>query len=566
MAGLCAALAAARQGIKVVLMHDRPVLGGNASSECRVHICGADRHNKIKNMRETGILEEIRLDNLMHNPNRNFSVWDTVLYNKVITEPNITLLLNCSCLEAEMSGNVIKSVTGWQLTTETLHTVKAEVFADCSGDSILAPLSGAEFRTGREAADEFNESIAPEKPDNKTMGMTCLFQAKKCNSPQKFTPPDWAEKFESCEDLPYGSKGHKWFEIGYWWVELGGNDDSIHDTEEIKHKLLKIVYGVWDHLKNHCAHKEEVENWALDWIQFLPAKRESRRYVGPHIINQNDIEAGGDFEDIVAYGGWPMDDHHPDGFYSVKSGVPATVFNKAPSPYGIPFRCLYSKNVENLMFAGRNISATHAAMSSTRLMGTGCSMGQAVGTAASLCINKGLNVSDMSGSITELQQLLLDNDAYIPGVIQQFSNLTIQAKLEASQGDPEPVRDGTGRPVGDMTHSWEWGEGDWISYSFEKAEKINTLTLIMDSGLDQSIALSYHQSDNQLASPPDVMPEEFVVEGFINKEWQKIIHIDNNCQRFQSFAINNEFESVRVTLKKNHGKATKSKLYSFYLT
>jgi hypothetical protein len=161
MAGLCAAIAAARHGVKVVLLHDRPVFGGNASSECRVHICGADIHNHVRNMRETGILEELRMENLYRNPNRNFSVWDTILYEKVLAEPNIIPLLNCSCLKAEMNGNAIRAVTGWQLTTQTYHEAKARIFADCSGDAILAPLTGADFRMGREARDEYGESIAP---------------------------------------------------------------------------------------------------------------------------------------------------------------------------------------------------------------------------------------------------------------------------------------------------------------------------------------------------------------------------------------------------------------------
>ena len=153
MAGLCAALAAARHGALVLLLHDRPVLGGNASSEIRVHICGADIHNSIPNMRETGILEEMRMENLQRNPNRNYSIWDTILYEKAALQPNLTTLLNCTCLEAVTGEQRIMSVTmGWQLTTQTYHTVMARLFMDCSGDSILAPLTGAEYRMGRETA------------------------------------------------------------------------------------------------------------------------------------------------------------------------------------------------------------------------------------------------------------------------------------------------------------------------------------------------------------------------------------------------------------------------------
>ena len=202
MAGLTTALAAARHGTRVILMHDRPVLGGNASSECRVHICGADIHNTNKNLRETGILEELRLENLARNPNKNYSVWDTLLYEKAMAESNLTLLLNCTCQSVEMNDRAIHSVTGRQLTTEITHTVQAKLFADCSGDAILAPLSGAEFRMGREARAEYGESIAPETGDKRTMGMTCLFQSREYATPQLFEPLSWANRYERCEELP----------------------------------------------------------------------------------------------------------------------------------------------------------------------------------------------------------------------------------------------------------------------------------------------------------------------------------------------------------------------------
>ncbi len=267
-AGLCAAIAAARKGIRVALVQDRPILGGNASSEIQMHICGADRSNHIPNLRETGILEELRLENLCRNPQSNFSIWDTVLYEKVIFEPNLEAFLNCSCLDAEMDGDRIRSVTGWQLTTETYHKIEAEAFADCSGDGILAPLTGAEFRIGREAKSEYGESFAPEVADQKTMGMTCLFGARDTGKPQPFKPPSWAYDFSSDDDFPH--RGHEHLGMGYWWIELGGEQDSIHDTEQIRDELLKIVFGLWDHLKNHGDHG--AENWALDWIQFLPGK------------------------------------------------------------------------------------------------------------------------------------------------------------------------------------------------------------------------------------------------------------------------------------------------------
>ncbi len=563
MAGLCAAISAARHGAKVVLMHDRPVFGGNASSECRVHICGADRHNTIKNMRETGILEEIRLENLYRNPNRNFSIWDTVLYEKALAEPNLTTLLNCSCLKAEMNGKTLHSVTGWQLTTQKYHQIHASVFADCSGDAILAPLTGADFRIGREASREYGESIAPPEADRRTMGMTCLFQSREYDTPQPFEPPPWAHRYDGCEALPYGPRGHRWWQMGYWWVELGGEHDSIHDTETLRDELLKITYGVWDHIKNRCPHRKEAQNWALEWVQFLPAKRESRRYVGEHVLTQNDIAAKGRFEDIVAYGGWSMDDHHPAGFKAVKLGTPATIFHEAPSPYGIPYRSLYSRNVSNLMFAGRNASCTHAAMSSTRVMGTGCSMGQAVGTAAALAVAKGLKPAGIVQHIEELQQALIRDDAYLPGIAQVFTSMVARAMLTASYGDPEPVRNGVNRPVGSAGNCWTCGRGDWLAYQFGKPVEVDSVTVVLDSGLDQNIALSYHQSDDQLTSPPAVMPKAFRIEGMAGDQWETLVRTEQNHQRLYRWPIKRKLCGVRFVLEETWG-ADRSRVYAFY--
>jgi len=565
MAGLCSAIAAARRGANVVLIHDRPVLGGNASSECRVHICGADRHNTIPNMRETGILEELRLENLHRNGQRSFSVWDTILYEKARYQGNLELLLNCSAVAAETAGRNITSVTGWQMTTQTWHEVRAAIFADCSGDAVLAPLTGAAWRAGREARSEYNEPAAPEKPDELTMGMSILFQTRLHETPQPFAPPAWAQRFESCEDLPGGEDAHRFWEMGYWWVELGGRRDAIGDTEEIRDELLKIAYGVWDHIKNRCRHRDDAENWALDWVQFLPAKRESRRYVGQHVLTQLDIESQGRFDDVVAYGGWHMDDHHPDGFWSVKVPAPPAIFNPAPSPYGIPYRSLCSRDIDNLMFAGRCASATHMAMSSTRVMGTCCSMGQAVGTAAAMAAGSGLTPRQISSRIPELQQALLRDDAYIPWTPQRFGPLTAAAGLTASRGDPEPLRDGVNRPVGKDDHCWCCRGGDSAEYIFDRPGKVEQVTVIGDSALDRNIQMSYQvPAETQLTAPPAVMPEAFHIDGFIDGDWRQLAAVTDNHQRLIRVPLDGTLAGVRFTLDKTRG-ADESRLYAFYV-
>lgn len=547
LAGMAAAISAARHGAKVVLMQDRPVLGGNASSEIRMWICGAHGENN----RETGIIEEIELENLYRNPTANYSIWDSILYEKVRFQENITLLLNCSCNSLEMDGNRIKSVKGWQLTTETWHTVEAKLFADCSGDSILAPLSGAEYRLGREAASEFGEDIQPEKADKKTMGMSCLIQARETDRPQKFIPPSWAYKYLSDDDLPY--RDHDVRTSNFWWIELGGDRDSIHDTEDIRDELLKIAFGVWDHIKNHGDHG--AENWVLDWVGFLPGKRESRRYVGDYIMTQNDVRAEGKFDDIVAYGGWTMDDHHPAGFNY--PGHP-TIWHPAPSPFGIPYRCLYSKNIDNLFFAGRNISVTHAAMSATRVMATCAILGQAVGTAAAIAIRDGLTPRGVyENRIKELQQTLMEDDCYLPGKKRNIPELTRRAKLTASEGDPEPLRNGIDRPVGDEDNGWTGSIGSWVEYTFEKIEKISQLRFVFDSDLNRTEKVNGRERkahnmpcnyplDREPLKVPECMTRAFRIEAKDeNGEWKKVLQVDNNYQRLVKLNVDLETTAIR---------------------
>ncbi len=560
VAGFCAAVAAARRGAKVILMHDRPVLGGNNSSECRVQICGADRSGNLPNMRETGIIEELRLLQCHRNPNRNYSIQDSLFYEIAMAEKNLTLLLNCSCRRAETDGHHIVSVTGWQLTTYTNHTVKAKIFADCSGDGILAPLVGAEFRVGREARSEFNESIAPEEGDDRTMGMTCLFHANKYETPQSFTAPEWANVYESCDELPVGINGHKSFGVGYWWIELGGEYDSIHDTEMLRDELLKITYGVWEHVKNRCPNKVAAANWALDWIQFLPGKRESRRYIGKHVLTQNEIEAEGRFDDIIAYGGWSMDDHHPAGFHCVKHDATPTIFHPAPSPYGIPYGVLVSRNIDNLMFAGRNASCTHAAMSSTRVIGTCGVMGQALGTAAAMAVENTIKPAAVSEHMLELQAQLQDDDCYLPFTPVALSDLTMESTLRASQGDPEPVRDGWHRPIGDDDHCWIARVGDQIGYCFDEPTRVNEMILVLDSAMDRYIQMSKIKRPTPTLEVPDVMPKVFHVEGVVDGEWQELARVEGNFQRRVCIPIDADLQGIRFVLDETWG-AEESKVF-----
>jgi hypothetical protein len=554
MAGLCAAVAAARRGAQVVLMHERPVLGGNASSEIRMWVCGAHGANN----RETGILEEIMLDNLHRNPTQNFSLWDSILYEKARFEPNLTLLLNCSCTDAVTVEGRLRSVTGWQLTTQTWHTVEAALFADCSGDSILAPLTGAEYRVGREARREFGEDIEPEESDRKTMGMSCLIQARETDRPQTFIPPSWANVYRTDDDLP--NRDHALGLNGnFWWLELGGEQDSIHDTETIRDNLLKAAFGVWDHIKNHGDHGAEC--WTLEWLGFLPGKRESRRYLGDHILTQNDVRAGGRFDDLVAYGGWPMDDHHPAGLEW--PGIP-TVFHGAPSPYGIPYRSLYSRTIDNLFFAGRNISVTHAGLSSTRVIATCAIIGQAVGTAAALAVRHTCAPRDIyrEDHLAELQQALMDDDCYLPWQSRAVPSLTRRAGLTASEGNPEPLRNGLDRPDETSDNGWTGAAGGgWVTYTFEAPTRIHRLRFIFDSDLNRDGPHPCHRNircSYPLQSLPRALPSSLAKAFRIEAQgsdgvWKTILHVKDNHQRLACFAVDAEVSAIRFVSETTWG-------------
>lgn len=541
LSGLCAAVAAARHGLKVVLMHDRPVLGGNASSEIRMWVCGAHGRDN----RETGILEEIMMENQYRNPDKNYHIWDSILYGLVWKEKNIELLLNCSCLDAEMENGALRTVTGWQTTTQRYHQVQAALFSDCSGDSILAPLTGSAYRIGREARSEFGESIQPESADSNTMGLSCMLQAEETQEAQTFIAPDWAEKI-TCEQLRHRQPVLTDPMENFWYLELGGTRDTIADTETVREEIMPLVYGLWDYLKNSRAEREKNKNWRISWVGALPGKRESRRYEGPYIMTQNDICTGGNFDDEVAYGGWSMDDHHPSGF---RTDNPPTIYHEAPSPYGIPFRCLYSKDVPNLFFAGRNISVSHAALSSCRVMGTCALLGQAVGTAAYIAVAKGCLPKEVSERhIRQLQNTLMDDDCFLPHFRRPIAPVCAEAVLSGDGVGLECLRDGIDRNRPDAGHAWYGIPGDKIIYTFQVPRHIRRIRIVLDSDLNRQTLPSPENVMNrnlfhnrQLSFGPSRMPatmlKAFRVTAFLADGSRRVVWEEtNNYLRLKCWA------------------------------
>ncbi len=522
MAGICAAIAAARNGICVVLVQDRPMLGGNASSEMRMWICGA--HGK--DQKEAGILEEILLENYYLNPTLRYTMWDDVLYTFIKREKNITLLLNTTVEDVSTENGKITSVSAWNLHSYTRYKISGRFFADCSGDSILR-LSGAEYRTGREAASEFGESHEPEVADKKTMGNSILIQLRKTNHPHRpFIAPEWAYHYTD-NNVPRKDCIH-WDRRSdnFWWMEFGGIKDTIADADEIRDELLKIAYGCWEYIKNHPNGR--AAEWELDWIGKLPGKRENVRYVGDHILIQTDVETEGRFPDVVCHGGWSMDNHHPEAFYFPG---PPTIYNPAPSPYGIPYGSLYSKNIGNLFFAGRNISCSHIAMSSTRVMATCATMGQAIGTAAALAVRHETTPRGIrENHIEELRDTLMEQDQFIPFTKRKVSALSLAAKVS-----DEALRNGIDRSIGE-TDNGVWVKlGEDCGYEFSKAETVSSVRIIFDSDFSDTKRMRQIEGipkDDPLRRLPGTLARDFSVEILNSGKWTPVLEIKENRKRY----------------------------------
>ena len=431
LAGVSAAVAAARLGATVSLVTNRPVLGGNSSSEVRVWVVGATAHGTQKFARETGIMGELFLENQYRNAEGNPYYWDQVVLDLVRAEPGVTLHLNTDVRTLAMSedGRRIRSVTGWTMGSEIETVFEAPVFLDCTGDGLIGHLAGAEYRIGREARDEFGEEWAPETADGELLGSSIFFYTKDTGRPSRYVAPSVAKDITKTpivrnRIIRTGDNG-----CDYWWIEWGGELDTVTDNETIRDELWGVVFGIWDHIKN--SGEFDAETLSLEWVGSVPGKREYRRFVGDHTLTQNDILDQVDFPDAVAFGGWSIDLHPVEGVYADRAGAQQRY---SAGTYGIPFRSLYARDLDNLLFAGRDISASHVAFGSTRVMATCSTQGQAAGTAAALAARHGLTPRELgSERLDLLQSTLLREDATLIGVrADDPSDLVTSARLSAS--------------------------------------------------------------------------------------------------------------------------------------
>jgi hypothetical protein len=479
-------------------------------------------HNR--NAREGGILEELRMRYAELSPDaddRRF--WDFCLAEACGNEPNLTVHFNTKIVDVDSSDSLVTSVKAIQTSTEKHFTITGRQFVEASGDAFVAKTAGAKVQMGREGRAEFGEKFAQEQGDGKTLGSTIYFTARKRNCSAPFSPPAGAISYHSCADLE--GRDHSLATLlrgnllspdgdsfrAFWWIELGGDKHVVHDAEEIYRNLTSEMFGVWDHLKNHCVPevRQALQNFVLTNWSLMPLKRGSRNVRGPQILTEDDLFNPKEFPDRVGYGGFPIDIHPPEGIRSWEPPCTQIFLN---SFYSVPYRCLYSTNIKNLSLAGRSISATHVALGSLRVMHTLAALGQAAGTAAALCAGMRCNPADLAAEkIGDLQQTLLKDDLFIPGIGNgDPSDLARKAQASASSSlaVDSLAQQGFISLFADMAQAFPAPRGKMPTISLYLKNESGTSTLIP---WNLSVGTAFDAPDNQMsvASGTLKIPEGF---------------------------------------------------------
>ncbi|MEO0794449.1 MAG: FAD-dependent oxidoreductase [Verrucomicrobiota bacterium] len=539
VAGINAAIASARTGAKTALIQDRPMIGGNNSLELGVIVSGPANHGHPVS-RESGLNEEIGRERA-YNFHGKWSQGAEIIAAK---EPNLTIFLNTHVNEVERDGHRIKAVRAFNMIDGSRTRYTADQFIDCTGDGWLGYYAGAQYRIGREASSEFGETHAPEFADNITMsgcimtGHTLSYNTKKMKEAQPYTGPEWlwdlrpnGKNIEARNDFE-GSHTY-----GRWWHENDNRVDDLWDPENARDQLLRLNLSYWNWVKNYSSLKDKATHYKMTILPIGNAKRETRRLVGDHILTEHDVLKPEPFPDAIATGGWSLDIHHPKGIFSEDGPFD---FNTMAPLNRLPFRILYSKNIENLLFAGRNVSCTHTALGNVRVQGTTGVLGQAAGTAAAICAEKGIDPRELyQNHIKELQQQLLKDDQYIIGFknedeadLARSTNITASSEKSPAYTAAN-VTSGVSRIVGEEMHMWasdpEQPMPQWLQIEMDEPQAANAIYLTFDTDLNDQ----RHSSWEFL--PEDRMPPEVVrdyeLQIFDGSDWKTIDRVKNNYQR-----------------------------------
>ena len=426
-AGICAALAAARLGIDTVLVGDRPVLGGNSSSEIRVWTRGATGAGSLF-AEEMGIWGGLKLKNFYRNPDGNPIFWSETLLDAVMGQKNLEFFLNTELFDLKMEDGRIAWLEGIQQGTERRLRFLADCFIDATGDGTIAARAGLPFYIGDQRVERYDDR----RPDAHVQGSSILYYTRKEDHPVVFIPPDYAYSMEKIKEL-MGRGGRIITEQSSgsdcWWFEYGGIRDTIGDAQDIALELRRLVLGVWNYIKN--SGRFDAEYYTLEWLGSLPGKRESRRMVTDYLLRGEDLQTGKTFPDGAFYGGWYMDFHPAGGMHDAGEDncvqIPLNV-------YQVPLRCLYNRQVPNLILAGRDIGTEREAFVSSRVMNTCALSGQAAGTLAAKCIDSRRAPGELEAEhIESIRETLMKEDMFIPGAASADSaNLAARARASAS--------------------------------------------------------------------------------------------------------------------------------------
>lgn len=568
LAGICAAIQAARLGMRTALLERELVLGGNANSTFRLHLEGANSPPAYA--RETGIIEEIEADAMWEGAFMEPSGGMHGFFNSIFSD-----LLRRKCIEAGVDLLLKTVVTGVQKAGDRITAVKAfdmmshrdielpvsGFVCDATGDGMVGVSAGADFRMGREARSEFDESFAPEKADSRMMGSALMFFMRDTGRPVKYTPPPGTPVFNSSQELPMYSAS-AWDPTArlavIWTTEHGGHLDTMHDDRNIYDRLLKNVHGIVDFLKNRGDHG--AANYELFWISEFIGKREGRRFVGDHILSQKDLFEPRDFPDAVAYGGRSVDLHEvtDDGNqYKV-------IFYGKPPLYSIPLRCLYSRNVSNLLLAGRLISGTRVALGSYRVMKTLATAGQAVGAAAHLCVKRDLGIRALAADPQELRQLLLRQDATVLNARNEDpADLARSATATASSATPDCPAVGAINGINRLTAekpSNMWAASgplpQYIDLDFGKPVSISKVQLVFDTDLNAD-----RGTDIGLRAFP-VTARDYRVQAYQDHNWVDLVAITGNYQRMRRHSFPDvRAMKLRLLVEADNGPQTHARLF-----
>ena len=530
-AGITAAIAAARHGLKTALVNDRPILGGNGSDEAHVALEGSAH----RGYHETGIIYEIK-----SKKEATGLTWSQIFAEFTKNENNLTVFNDTLVKAAETKENNITSVSAVNTINLSGYIFNADVFVDATGDAWLGYYAGANYRVGREAKFEYNESAAPICADGNTMsGCTtrtvtdgsdtvCSYYAEKTNTPVSFSAPDWAFKLPEGDAL---GREPQYIDRGHWWLEMPNDYDDIWESEFVRDSMIRMSVGYFNWLKNSWPEKESAKNYKLKSLGLYIAKRESRRLTGDYVMTENDFVDGTEFDDAVCYSGWNIDVHHVDGIFSGDQGEFSV--NRVVPITPIPFRSLYSKNIKNLMMAGRCISVTHIGLGPVRVQLTAATISQAVGTAAYLCKKYKKSPKEIGKEhIAELQQILLKEDITILHHFNSDENdlarkSVITADSFTENGKPENVINGKTRLTESENYAWISSKNlpQSITLTFEKETEINQVRITFDIPFSEYL---------HCFKPSPILKnlvKDYDIDADINGKWIKLAEVRDNIYR-----------------------------------